>query len=527
MAQKDLRTYRRRETTRASGYHTCEETTGGECRIMHAERYICTDSSVTFRFHRPSLELIELFEKGISIIAFGGYIFTKEKAVVSIKMSYSYEGQGYAFGEDWEKIIEGGSWANVGAHVEQIINRDARIIDVVVDMSITSDNNNVLDFIAFDFDVVNKDEFLDTSCAESFYQKTYMHIPYLYYLRSDLPIDWYLASDQEFIEGKRVVLKSCNRCGRYLPINIDDELKTLSFSLHCKKRAPCVHSTFRAYEIQNRSELNKNDLSGLRLEGNKVVSYYGHQLECKACKKFFVNAPLNPQRNAQQFKEDGLRRRAIEVLVNTLLDRNLVHFEFERKTKKEFSRYIWEKFDKRCFKCGPDSDPIALGDMALDHTMPLAYLYRLDETATCLCSSHNSQKSDHFPVDYYSEDELKRLSVITGLSLEQLHKKEINKQVLDLLVEHVVWFYDEFLMESDYQKVRDGIKTADKINDSLKRVIAGKVDLAEEYRKKVGRYPSSITLKGINDLRYSLPQYEELMVAESPVEYGEYGKKKE
>ena len=28
---QDLRTYRRRVVTRESGYHTCEETTGGEC----------------------------------------------------------------------------------------------------------------------------------------------------------------------------------------------------------------------------------------------------------------------------------------------------------------------------------------------------------------------------------------------------------------------------------------------------------------------------------------------------------------
>ena len=137
--------------------------------------------------------------------------------------------------------------------------------------------------------------------------------------------------------------------------------------------------------------------------------------------------------------------------------------------------------------------------MALDHTMPLAYLYRLDETATCLCSSHNSQKSDHFPVDYYSETELERLSEITGLSLELLHRKEINKEVLDLLIENVVWFYDEFLMNPDYQKIRDGIRTADKINDSLKRVIAGKVDMVEQYKKLVGHYPKSVTLKGIAD----------------------------
>lgn len=481
---------------------------------MHAKRYVCNSDSVTFKFSRSTLGLVELFEKGISIVAFGGYVYSKEKAIVSLSMSYCYEGQGYSFGEDWEKTIEGGNWTSIGAHIEQIINKDSNIIDVAVEMKISSEKGNTLDFISFDFDIVNKDEYLDTSCAVSFYQKTNMCVPYLYYLRSDLPIDWYLTSGQVFVEGKRVILKSCNRCGRYLPINIDDELKTLSFSLHCNKRAPCVHSTFRAYEIQNISDLKPNDLFGLKIEDNKVVSYYGHQLECKACKKFFVNAPLNPQRNAQQFKEDGLRRRAIEVLINTLLDRNLVHFEFEKRTKKEFSKYIWEKFDKRCFKCGPDSSPIKLGDMALDHTMPLAYLYRLDETATCLCSSHNSQKSDHFPVDYYSENELIRLSKITGLSLEQLHKKEINRHVLSLLVENVIWFYDEFLMNPDYQKVRDGIRTSDKINESLKRVIADKVDLAEQYKKKVGHYPTSVTFKVIDCDRNCDEPIDNLKVAE-------------
>lgn len=495
MAQKDLRTYHRRSTTRESGYHTCDETTGGECIIARTTRFTCTDSVSVFTFSRSSLELTELFEKGISIIAFGGYVHSRLKAEVSIDMSYCYEGQGYSFGESWNYSIEENSWGNIGAHAEQIINRDSTIIDAVVTLTIKSQAGNVLDFICFDFDTVSKDEFLDTSCAVSFYQKTQMHVPYLYYLATDLPFTQYLVGTHSFTNGLRVILKSCNRCGRFLPINIDDELKTLSFSLHCKKKAPCVHSTFRAYEIQNRSDLSKEDLKGLSLEGNKVVSYYGHQLECKACKKFFVNAPLNPQRNAQQFKEDGLRRRAIEVLVNTLLDKNLIHFEFEKRTKKEFSKYIWEKFNKRCFKCGPDSAPIQLREMALDHTMPLAYLYRLDETATCLCSSHNSQKSDHFPVDYYSEEELVRLSKITGLSIDQLHKKEVNKKVLDLLVENVVWFYDTFLMDPDYQKIRDGIRTSDKINDSLKRIIAGKVDLAEQYRKETGRYPKSITIK--------------------------------
>ncbi len=418
MQQKDLRTYQRRGVTRESGYHTCEETTGGECIIAHAFQFNCRDRETVFTFKRSTLDVVELFENGITIIAFGGYIRSVKKAEVRFELDYSYEGQGYSFGEGSDVTIDENSWKNVGLHAEQRINLDDKLIEATVKMIIKSEPGNVLDFICFDFDTISKAEFTDTSCAVSFYQKTYMHVPYLYYLRSDLPFTEYLIEDYDFLRGHRVILKSCNRCGRFLPINMDEEMKTLSYSLHCKKRAPCVHSTFRAYEIQNRHELRTEDLAGLTLEGNKVVSYFGHQLECKACKKFFVNAPLNPQRNAQQFKEDGLRRRAIEVLVNRLLERNLVHFEFEKRTKKEFSRFIWEKFDKRCFKCGKDSDPIKLEEMALDHTMPLAYLYRLDESATCLCSSHNSQKSDHFPVDYYSEEELVRLSEITGLSLE-------------------------------------------------------------------------------------------------------------
>lgn len=241
----------------------------------------------------------------------------------------------------------------------------------------------------------------------------------------------------------------------------------------------------------NYNELSEDDLKELPLEGNKIYTYYGHQLECKACKKFFVNAPLNPQRNPQQFKEDGLRRRAIEVLVNNLLDTNLIHFEYEKRTKKQFSEHIWRKFGCRCFKC---NKKIPLDEMHLDHTMPLAYLYRLDESATCLCATHNSQKSDHFPVDYYSYDELCRLSDITGLTMEVLQRRSVNEEVLSLLVDNVVRFYDVFLMDPDYQKIRDNILTADKINDSLKRVIAGKVDLAEEYRLRTGHYPTSVTI---------------------------------
>lgn len=491
MEQKDLRTYQRRGVTRKSGYHTCEETTGGECIVVKAEKYKMKFARETFTFVRNDIELTELFGENIGIFGFGGYIYTDENLTLSFKMDYVMGERRFTFEKELLSPINTDNWNNIGFHKEISLDNGCVLKNVTVKMTIEADRPTTLEFISFDMGALSKDEFSCANFGTSFRQKTAMCIPYLYYFETQLPFSEYLVDKVVFEAGRLVVLKSCNRCGRYIPINIFDEENTLGFSLHCKKRAPCIHPTFRSYTIMNYDKLSKTDLSQLRLEGKKVVARYGHQLECKACKKFFVNAPLNPQRNPQQFKEDGLRRRAIEVLVNALLETNLIHFEYEKRTKKEFSEHIWKKFNCRCFKC---NKKIPLDEMHLDHTMPLAYLYRLDESATCLCSQHNSQKSDHFPVEYYTHDELIRLSNITGLSMDVLKSRSVNQEVLDLLVENVVWFYDQFLMNKDYQKVRDNILTADKINDSLKRVIAGKVDLAEEYKKKMGHYPKSVTI---------------------------------
>lgn len=491
MRQKDLRTYQRRGVTRESGYHTCEETTGGECYVLKSQSYNMNQCKKKFIFRKENVELVELFEENIGIFAFGGYIFTNRDIKIIFEMDYVMEGGSFKYEKELLSPININNWNSIGFHKEISLDNGFYLDEVLVKMTIESDQPASLEFMAFDLGAICKDEFSEANFGISFRQKTAMCIPYLYYLETMLPFETYLLEKVKLGTGRLIVLKSCNRCGRFIPINIFDEASTLAFSLHCKKRAPCVHSTFRAYTILNYSELLKADLAELPLEGEKVVAYYGHQLECKACKKFFVNAPLNPQRNPQQFKEDGLRRRAIEVLVNDLLETNLIHFEYERRTKKEFSEHIWKKFGCRCFKC---NKKIPLDEMHLDHTMPLAYLYRLDESATCLCAQHNSQKSDHFPVEYYTKKELTKLSEITGLSMKVLNSSSVNMEVLDLLVENVVWFYDEFLMNKDYQKVRDNILTADKINDSLKRVIAGKVDLAEEYKKITGHYPESVTI---------------------------------
>lgn len=516
MSVKEFRTYHRRSVTRKSGYHVSGLRTGGECMILPSSKYTTWKKITMLEFYKDSDEFVELFERQIGMFAFGGYIKTSNSAVVICYFSYSQRDSDIENEKMFSKELETGVWNPIGFHKEFALSTesDYEIDEISIKMEINAPVGTVLNFIGFNLGAVNTEYYQSTGDDASeeeknevkkfwtfFHQKTSLCIPHIYYLDSTLPFETYLVDNGEEIEdGIPVILKGCNRCSRYLPVNIENELHTVAFGLHCRKRPPCNHSTFCRYRIDNYDELSSDMIDYYKAlgcfemyEGQPVIkSYYGHQLECKACKKYFVNAKLNPMRDTQQHREDSLRRRAMEALVDNLLEEDFIHFDFRKRRKKEFTDYIWKKFHCRCFKC---QRKITKQEMAIDHTMPLAFLYRLDETATCLCSSHNSQKSDHFPVDYYTEDELIRLSEITGLSLDVLHSHDANEKAVTLLRKKVVWFFDEFLNQPDYQKYHDGKLEADKIYAAIVRVIDKKINLIDDYYKIKHSYPDTITMR--------------------------------
>ncbi len=515
MPVKEFRTYHRRSVTRRSGYHVAGLRTGGECIILPSTKYVTTNKITTFEFYKHDDSFVELFERQMGMLAFAGYIQPSNVAAIECKLSYAHRDDDITDEKVYSRELEKDIWNSVGFHKEFFISNemDYDIENISVEVTISAPVGTTLYFISFDFGAVTSSYYRSTSENASdeekneveefwtfFNQKTSLCIPHIYYFDSTLPFESYLVNNGEYLEeGIPVVLKSCNRCSRYLPVNMENELKTVAYALHCKKKAPCTHSTFCRYKIDNYDDLSEDIIDYYKklgvyvfYEGQHMIrSYYGHQLECKPCKKFFVNAKLNPIRDTQQRREDGLRRRAIEALVDNLLDEDFIHFEFRKKQKKEFTDYIWRKFNCRCFKC---QKKISKQEMALDHTMPLAFLYRLDETATCLCTTHNSQKSDHFPVDYYSEDELIRLSKITGLSLDVLHSRKANERVVKLLKQNVIWFFDDFLSQPDYQKVHDDKLEADKIYAAVIRVIGKESNLINDYYKIKHCYPSTISI---------------------------------
>lgn len=264
-------------------------------------------------------------------------------------------------------------------------------------------------------------------------------------------------SGLQWVAGDLLVIKSCNRCGRFLPVNLTDERNHLSFSNHCvaDHRRPCRHPSFG--RIQDRDG------------GPNLQLDYGFQLECRFCKKFEVNAAHNPQRTAGQMKEDAARRRHFELLLEYLYGGS-PQLRYKNETGRDLASDIYRRFDGRCFKCGT-----ALADersMHLDHTRPLALLWPLDGTATALCSTHNSDKRDRPPVEYYSEDELSRLSILTGVSLRELQDPSPNMDAIERLGKNLDWLHDDFLQRPELQKVRDGKLTADLVVKALEKVLA-------------------------------------------------------
>ena len=210
-----------------------------------------------------------------------------------------------------------------------------------------------------------------------------------------------VAPKSHAVGSHPLLLKSCNRCGRYLPINFPAERNHLSFTNHCvaDHRRPCRHASF--------GRLRNVDVSGEVLQLD-----YGFQLECRFCKKFEVNAAHNPQRSSAQMKEDGARRRAFELLLAELYE-GTPQLRYRHEHNSELADDVWNRFGHACFNCG--AAPKSARAMNLDHTRPLAFLWPLDGTATALCKSCNSLKRDRSPHDFYTANSLVRLSRITGI----------------------------------------------------------------------------------------------------------------
>jgi hypothetical protein len=439
---------RRRTTTRRSGFVSHPESTGGECKFEQADRvFLHGDTQLTFEFNIP--------EPTKKIYAgFGGYFRCDTDVQVNINNpNFDKNLLDHYELPDWSKF--GSMWIT-----------DSK--QETVSVSFLSPNDTELDIYEFACGLIWHEYF--DGARQNIMKNMHKISPEgNYYVEAGEVV----IPEIDIIEGENegIVLKSCNRCARYLPINICNERNHLSFSNHCVARAPCTHGGFgRLTNVDTRKE---------------VQLYHGYQLECRLCKKYAVNAALNPQRTAAQMKEDGQRRRHFELMLTELYQMS-PQLAYRHKTGRELTDDIWNRFNKMCFNCNVKLK--TANEMHLDHTRPLALLWPLDETATALCSTCNSQKRDRFPSEFYTEEQLTLLADICGLELDELKNPDPNHAAIIELLENKKWLFNKFLTRQDLMKERDGKITAELVVKALDKVLErSSVDYGFSFVKEYER----------------------------------------
>ena len=377
-------------------------------------------------------------------VGWGGYLFAPTGTKIATTSNRGQFSIGDPLTGNWVKF--GGLWfEEEGWKANTIF------------LTITPPENSLIGFYDVLSGIVKHQHLLDSRPA--LLKGMHLYAPEANFYTRAIPAS-FNRTDPKSSHSVEIITKSCNRCGRFLPINSNNELVHLAFTNHCKARRPCKHAGF------GKIAEDGNDSNVLQFE-------YGFQLECRFCKKFEVNGALNPQRTVGQMKEDGARRRHFELLLEHLFEGS-PQLRYKNKHGRDLAKDIWEKFDKECFKCGKrvfidSSNPE--GSYNLDHTRPLALLWPLDETATCLCKGCNSAKRDRPPSDFYTAEELKKLSKLTGISLTDLLDPQPNIVALKMIDSRYEWFINEFLKLPELQKIREGKKTSDLVLKALNRVI--------------------------------------------------------
>lgn len=431
----DYSTTTRRHATRKSGFFVNGKTTGGELQIKKVDEYLLSkDSSLSIVFDYPD-------NPENSVIGYGCYYLLEGEANISvINGNDPYTLTKYEY-PNWNKI--GNIWrcqTKTAPETMIVFSACENVHISLFDVKCGVVQHRHMDNARHEL-LVNMHQFAPES---NFYIRV-----------GHVTLDPACLKKND--QSSEIYLKSCNRCGRYLPINTHNENYHLSYTNHCTavNRRPCKHSTFS--HLKNMDTNTTIDLD------------FGFQLECRYCKKFEVNAAHNPQRTEAQMKEDAARRRGFEILLE-MLYKGSIQLRFREKNGIELTDFIKQKFGNKCFSCNKAFSK--KNPMHLDHTRPLSYLWPLDETATALCKHCNSAKSNKHITAYYSQQQIQELSKITGLSINELVNPLPNCEAIRRLIEQKDWFYNCFLGSEEMLKVRDGKSAGSLLINALDKIVS-------------------------------------------------------
>ncbi len=225
---------RRRPMTRRSGFKTHEETTGGEFERVDVKAFaLKRGQSVSVIFTLPKHQPNDL-------LGFGGWFHSDKPVRVTIEGGPRKRTLTQYPPPDWNKF--GSIWLGSEPATEMIkftfaAEKDCRLAVCGLCCGIVTHKH------------------LSSARAELL-PNMYQFAPEAIFVTTAGWIQLASNGTKPAESGSvALVKKSCNRCGRYLPINTHDERNHLSFSNHCvaTNRLPCVHATFS--NLRNRSNV--------------------------------------------------------------------------------------------------------------------------------------------------------------------------------------------------------------------------------------------------------------------------------
>ena len=180
----------------------------------------------------------------------------------------------------------------------------------------------------------------------------------------------------------------------------------------------------------------------------------GRQGECRLCKTTY-NGIKNQSRTTDQHREAAQRRRLYKRLSGEM--------------GKIDSRRIFDKFDGRCFNCNRELKyaPVGQGEIHLDHTLPVRFLWPLrTENATLLCSDCNNRKHDRWPSEFYDDPKLRALARLTGYPYDLVSgQPRVNDEAVAEILADTDSFIEEWIPRpGEIRKVRRMIREHAKID---------------------------------------------------------------
>ena len=249
---------RRRPVTRRSGFSVSGETTGGELQVEEVATWALeAGSTIEIRFDIPEVAKGEL-------VGFGVWFLAPPDAQVSMEGPEKRTLTNPA-APDWSKA--GSAWVSDGEANQA---RLSITVPTRAEVAFYSALAGGIGHVYFEGVRPRLLSNLHESAPEgNFYSPE---------LSGNVAVAVSGGTGTEGTGRAVLHLKSCNRCARFLPINVHDERLQLSFSNHCvaAHRTPCRHAIFgRLRDVETEEVLQL---------------HHGYQLECRFCKKWTVNA---------------------------------------------------------------------------------------------------------------------------------------------------------------------------------------------------------------------------------------------